>query len=281
MTQRRRRRPPYGTILLLAVLAAVMIVIGLHRKTGRHYHLPGIPFSTSAPKPLPPADWSIPKRYRGKLVAMRIRHFPEKIIALTFDDGPSANITPRVLKALADHQARATFFVEGKNAKRHPEILKAIVAEGSIIGDHSYSHPKSASPARAVKEVNWTAEIVRRAIGRGPCCFRPPYGITHGNLARVAKKEGYPVITWTVSTADTTKAGPEIIANNVIHTPNPGDIVLMHDASEHVATADALPVMLDQLQAMGYRCVTIPELLHAWDRWLTSTGKLKTPNTQP
>lgn len=278
--RRARKRPrPAGPILLLAVLALIIVGIG-HITRDRPKSQPVHPMSAPAAKTLPPADWSIPKRYRGKLVAMRVRHFPEKIIALTFDDGPSANITPKVLKALAEHGARATFFVQGVNAKRHPELLKAIVAQGSVIGNHSYSHPKQVSPAGAVREINRTAEIIRRATGHGPCCFRPPYGITRGNLAHVASKECYPVVTWTVSTADASHVPAEEMVTNVLDTPSPGDIVLMHDAADHGPTAEAVPQILDRLSAMGYRCVTIPDLLRAWDQWLTSTGKLKTPNVR-
>jgi len=216
-----------------------------------------------------PSDWTIPKRFRGKLISKRVRYFPTKLIALTFDDGPSSGVTPRVLDALAAHNARATFFVVGGFAKGHPDLLRRIVSEGSAIGNHSYSHPKAVSSSQALKEINRTAEIVRRAVGRNPCCFRPPYGITNGNLARVAEKAGYPVITWTISTADSTHISAEVIARDVLYTPNPGDIVLMHDGAEHRLTADALPVILDRLTAMGYRCVTIPELLRAWDEWLS------------
>lgn len=226
---------------------------------------------------LGPSDWSAPKRYRGKLVATRVRHFPEKIIALTFDDGPSSNLTPRILDTLKAHGARATFFVLGKAAKRHPDLLKRMLAEGNAIGNHTYSHGKGLSSFKAAQEIDKTADVIRQVTGRSPCCFRPPYGITTGNLAHVAEKDGYPVITWTISTADTTHIGADVIAQNVLHTPNPGAIVLMHDSGEHGATADAVPDMLDKLTAMGYKCVTIPELLRAWDKW--QSGQVKHPTS--
>lgn len=251
------------------MLAIAIVGIRLITKHVAHNHATAAS-AQSAVAALQPSDWTVPHRFTGKLVCMRIRHFPEKIIALTFDDGPSPNITPRILDALAAHHAKATFFVLGNMAKRHPELLRRMLAQGDAIGDHSYSHPKSVSAAQAVTQINCTADIVLKATGRKPCCFRPPYGITHGNLAHVAQKEGYPVVTWTISTADSKHVPADAMVHNVLHTPNPGDIVLMHDAGDHQRTAEAVPVMLDQLTALGYKFVTLPELFRAWDKWQAS-----------
>lgn len=210
---------------------------------------------------------SVPSRYRGKVITDRVRRFPERVVALTFDDGPSEDVTPNVLKALADHHAHATFFVLGQYARLHPELLKQEKAAGHAIGNHSYDHPASTSPAQAESELRRTAAIIKQATGRAPVLFRPPYGITRGTLGKLAVKEGYTVVTWTISSADTRPIGPEMIANNVIHTPNPGDIVLMHDGPGRGATGQAVPLILDQLSAAGWRFVTLPELLSAWDRW--------------
>jgi chitin deacetylase len=214
------------------------------------------------------SDWSVPKRYAGHVVNNRVRFFPSKLLALTFDDGPDPINTPVVLKALATYHAHATFFVIGGIAKRHPELLRKIVAGGNCVGNHSFSHPISVSADRARRELDDTAAAIKKAIGRNPTCFRPPYGILKGNLAHVAAGLGYAVVTWTVSSADTRPIDSRFIANNVIHTPNPGDIVLMHDGAGHKATAAAVPMILRELSAAGFRFVTLPELFRAWDQWL-------------
>jgi peptidoglycan/xylan/chitin deacetylase (PgdA/CDA1 family) len=90
-------------------------------------------------------------------------------------------------------------------------------------------------------------------------------------LTQLAVEQGYAVIGWTVSSADTTAhLAPATIAHNIIHTPNPGDIVLLHDGGGHGATAQALPQILKELGAAGWQFVTVPELLRAWDQWLAT-----------
>jgi chitin deacetylase len=209
----------------------------------------------------------VPARYRGKIVRQRVRHFPNRIVALTFDDGPDPVITPQVLATLKRHHSRATFFVLGRNAKRYPQLVKQAAAQGHAIGSHGYTHPQRCTPAQAQSELQRTAAIIRQATGKQPTVFRPPYGITTGNLCRQAQAAGYPAILWTISSADTRPISAATIAKNVIHTPNPGDFVLMHDGAGHKATAQALEQILTELTAAGFQFVTIPELLSAWDRW--------------
>jgi len=217
----------------------------------------------------------IPARYKGKLVTRRVRHFPKKLLALTFDDGPDPEITQRVLKTLDEHNACATFFVRGDNAERHPELLKEIAVGGHEIGNHSYSHEPVSSVDAAKEELRKTEDAIREATGRDVRLFRPPRGVRNCELTRQALKAGYVVVTWTISSADSRPIGPDVIASNVIHTPNPGDIVIMHDGEGHASTADALPRVLDSLEKKGYRFVTLPELMREWDRWLTRRSASK------
>jgi len=225
----------------------------------------------AAPKPGPapkPILRTIPARYKGKLVTRRVRRFPKKLLALTFDDGPDPEITPRILKTLEEHNAYATFFVRGDNAERHPQLLKQIAAGGHEIGNHSYSHETVSSEDAAKEELRKTDDAIGQVTGRDVRLFRPPKGIKNCELTRQALKAGYVVVLWTISSADSRPIAPEVIASNVIHTPNPGDIVIMHDGEGHTATADALPKVLDALEKKGYRFVTVPDLLGEWDRWL-------------
>jgi peptidoglycan/xylan/chitin deacetylase (PgdA/CDA1 family) len=236
--------------------------------------LPGEPASAE-----PGMDWSLPERYRGHLVIERPAGFPTRIIALTFDDGPDPTVTPMVLQTLAEHGAHATFFVLGQWAKGREELLRQEVREGHCVGNHSYTHPPSTTAAQAEAEVQKTEKVIREAIGIKPTCFRPPFGITNGALAYVAKAHGYAAFTWTLGSADTDKhITVELIESNVIHTPDPGDIVLMHDGAGHEkTTAKALPRILTELTQEGFQFVTLPELMRAWDEWLNAPK----PESQP
>lgn len=227
------------------------------------------PREPTPPEAAGPVFLPVPGRYRGEVVRSRVRYFPERLLALTFDDGPSESVTPRVLDALRKHGAHATFFELGSSIRGSEELTRKVFAEGHAVGSHSYNHLSSATREKAASELGRTAELIEQCTGHKPQLFRPPYGIVKGNLNRTALAEGYASILWTISSADTdSRATVETIAGNVIHTPNPGDIVLMHDSASHGDTAAALPRILEELGAAGFRFVTIPELLGAWDRWL-------------
>ena len=239
------------------------------------------PALAALPADLGLGDWTVPDRYRGKLVTARVRYFPRKLLALTFDDGPDPTLTPQVLKTLATYRAHATFFVLGGNAQSHLGLLRQMAAAGHAVGSHSYQHLYKATPAQAESNLDKTAEVIERGTGRRPTLFRPPGGFTDGALARLAREQGYAVILWTISSADTTKIGPEVIARNVIHTPNPGDIVLMHDGAGHGRTIQALPQILRELGAAGFQFVTVPELLRAWTEWLATNPSGAAPAAAP
>jgi len=204
---------------------------------------------------------SLPQQYRSAVIRARPPGIHAKLIALTFDDGPDAVVTPRVLDALRAHHAHATFFVLGAQVKRYPALLRRIIAEGHAVGSHSWSHPAHVTPAQARNEVDSTANLIRRVTGSAPVLFRPPYGIMTNGLAALARRQGCAIVLWTISSADTRPITPRQIADNIIHTPDPGDIALMHDGPGHMRTAEAVPLVLDELGRSGWKFVTIPELL--------------------
>lgn len=276
-----RRRAGAGAIALALVALVATALAGRRADAPVDAPTPALeaalpaPEAELAPTPEAPAMpapdvWTVPGRYRGQVVSGRVRYFPEKLLALTFDDGPDATVTPRVLEALAKHDARATFFVLGRQARVHPELVRAIVDGGHALGHHSYSHAQRLSSAEAADELERTCALIAEAAGREPTVFRPPYGIIDSRLCDLARERGHVAVTWTISSADSRPIGAEVIARNIIYTPNPGDIVLMHDGPGHAATAAALPEVLDKLGASGFRFVTLPELLQAWDRWLSA-----------
>lgn len=221
------------------------------------------------------ADWSVPERFRGVTVVGRVRGFPERIVALTFDDGPDRANTPLVLDALMKHGAKATFFLIGEQVPANAGLVRRMVAEGHVVGNHSWSHPYRLSDGEGERQIARTEKTIEKIIGRKPACFRSPGGFTNNGIARAAHRRGLPNFLWMVSSADTTHIGSVAIARNVVSAVHPGDIVLMHDGPGHRATALAVPAILSGLAQKGFQCVTVPELCRAWDRWLTARGITK------
>lgn len=210
----------------------------------------------------PVSNIKVPASYVGKSV---INNPPvrKKVVALTFDDGPSPYTTPRVLAALKKYKARSTFFVVGQMASHKDAMLRQMIKEGHVIGNHSFSHPYHPDKNKAAYELKLTNEIIKKATGKNPIIFRPPGGVIDSWTARLAKAQGMASIIWTGSSADTATKSPQVVYDNVIAAAHPGAIILMHDVKEH--TAQAVPRILATLVKKGYKFVTVPEMLHIWD----------------
>lgn len=208
-----------------------------------------------------PAD-HIPAAYLGKTLLARPKT-TAKLIALTFDDGPDPRTTPLILDALRLQGARATFFVLGPAARRHPDLLRRIANEGHAIGTHTMTHARSTTKTQARAEIEESKQIVKAITGRKPLLFRPPFGIRNSYYAQAARIAGQASVHWTATAADTATQDPHVVFRNVCFTPNPGEIVLLHDTKPH--TAKAIPKILAHLQAQGFSFVTLPELLRRAD----------------
>ena len=189
-------------------------------------------------------------------------HVDGPFIAMTFDDGPSEKLTPQLLDILAAHHIHATFFVIGQNAERAPQILQRAVREGHEIGNHSWSHPAFAKMADASvrREIQRTDDAIRAAIGHSPVLLRPPYGsITARQKHWIASEFGYRIILWDVDPLDWKRPGPTVVMNRIVKETRPGSIILSHDI--HPGTIKAMPETFDQLQAKGFKFVTVSELI--------------------
>ncbi len=190
-----------------------------------------------------------------------------RAVALTFDDGPDPVFTPRILDTLACEGARATFFVVGKRAQRHPEILRAIADASHEIGNHTYGHPHLwlLSPARTRVEMTRCADIVTAVTGRPPRYFRPPWGKFNLAAYRHAARLGEARVLWSLRPEGwRPAAGPDAIVRAVERGLRPGAVINLHDGGVPGAaarTAQALPAVLDLLRAHGYRCAPLGELL--------------------
>lgn len=191
----------------------------------------------------------------------------EKIIALTFDDGPDPSDTPAILDLLKQYEAKATFFVIGKRVEMYPELAKREIAEGHEIANHTYSHSyfKKRMPGEKIqKEIQQAEQTIVNTTGKKPHLFRPPGGYYSENVVAASKKNGYLVVMWSwhQDTEDWSKPGVNKIVNKVLNNARNGDIVLFHDYVEGKSqTLEALKQVLPRLKERGYRFVTVSELL--------------------
>jgi len=186
----------------------------------------------------------------------------EKLITLTFDDGPDAENTPKILEILEKHNLPATFFLIGKKAKEQVHLVRLIISRGHLVGLHSYSHSFYFDFYRNEKmeqDLLKAEEIIMKETGKSPLLFRPPYGVTNPTLAKVVKKLGYKVIGWSVRSLDTTIKDAEKVAGRVIGKLHPGAVILMHDTQD--VTPEALEKIILKAKDEGYRFVALNELL--------------------
>lgn len=188
-------------------------------------------------------------------------------IALTFDDGPHPQNTPRLLDMLRARNVKATFYVIGRNVSTHPGVVRRTVAEGHEIGNHSHTHPllSKLSDSELRREMQRCQDAIVAAAGVRPRTMRPPYG---GLLQRqrelVHQEFGYPTILWSVDPLDWKRPGPSVVASRILNGTKPGGIVLAHDL--HSQTIDAMPATLDGLLRRGFRFVTVSQLIAMQNR---------------
>jgi len=189
-------------------------------------------------------------------------HVDGPYIAMTFDDGPSATLTPKLLDLLAAHHMKATFFVIGENVAEHPEIVARAAREGHEIASHSWSHPNLAkmSQESVRSQLQRTDDAIKSATGKSPTLLRPPYGsITEREKRWIHDEFGYDIILWDVDPLDWKRPGPAVVRNRILKETRPGSIVLSHDI--HPGTIEAMPSTFDELEAKGFKFVTVSELI--------------------
>nr|WP_102694428.1 polysaccharide deacetylase family protein [Rummeliibacillus pycnus] len=188
----------------------------------------------------------------------------EKVIALTFDDGPDPRYTPEILDLLAKYDAKATFFVLGKSAEKYPKIIERAYDEGHELANHTYSHPFKARGKKLVDELNKTNEIIEGITGYSPVLFRPVGGIYTDEMINTAQKSGFKVVIWSwhLDTQDWKNPGVRRIVRKVLNGTTPGDVILFHDGGgNRTQTIKSLEQILPILQKKGYKFVTISELM--------------------
>ncbi|WP_433814565.1 polysaccharide deacetylase family protein [Flavobacterium johnsoniae] len=186
----------------------------------------------------------------------------EKKIALTFDDGPS-EFTLEVLELLKKYNAKASFFCIGKNIEKHPEIVKQIIAQGHLVGNHSYSHSRFFdfyNAGQIQEEIEKTDALLEKLTSKKINFFRPPYGVTTPSIRRALKLTGHKTIGWNIRSLDGGTKNQELILNRITKRVSPGGIVLLHDTGEHSVLV--LEQFLQFLQQNNYQVVSVEELLN-------------------
>lgn len=206
-------------------------------------------------------------------------------VALTFDDGPDPRYTPEVLRILREAEVPATFFLVGAHAARHPELTRRIREEGHEVASHTYSHRNLLlmAPGLVEQEVVKTEDVLKRVTGERPRLFRPPRGLYNRSLQKVLAERRYTTVLWSVSSRDWIEPSPRLIARNVLGPVRGGDIVLFHDSGAILTSEggdrrhmlQALPYIIRQLKAEGFRFVTVSQLLLI--AGLTSGGEAPPP----
>ena len=188
----------------------------------------------------------------------------EKIVALTFDDGPDPRFTLTVLNILKRYEVPATFFVVGKSCEIYPQIIKRELAEGHEIENHTYTHPdlRKDSGLQTKIEILKNQAVIERLTNKKPHYFRPPKRLFTNNTVDVAEDNGYETILWTVCVEHHAAKTVEDMANRVINKAAPGTIILAHDGRlDRSRTMEALPLIIEGYQKKGYRFVRLDELL--------------------
>lgn len=188
----------------------------------------------------------------------------EKIVALTFDDGPHPKYTTQVLDLLAKYQAKATFFIIGQNAKKNPDVILRAHQDGHELANHTYTHNLKASIPVLQAEIEQTNELINKITNFQPVLFRPVGGEYTDEMIKAVTDNGYKVVMWSwhQDTQDWKNPGVKKIVNKVLRGTKPGDVILFHDGgAQRDQTVEALKEILPALQKKGYKFVTVSELM--------------------
>nr|WP_277585254.1 polysaccharide deacetylase family protein [Psychrobacillus antarcticus] len=188
----------------------------------------------------------------------------EKVVALTFDDGPHKKHTTQILDLLEQYDAKGTFFIVGEQAEKNPEIILRMFEEGHELANHTYTHPNSTNVSKIMKEIKQTNDTIYSITGYTPNLFRPVEGQYTDAMIEEVVKDGFQVVMWSwhQDTEDWRNPGVNRIVNTVLKGIKEGDVILFHDGGgNRTQTVKALEKILPELQSQGYKFVTINDLI--------------------
>jgi len=195
----------------------------------------------------------------------------QRMVALTFDDGPDPRWTPHVLDLLRQYHAHATFFEVGKNVAAHPDLVHAVLNDSNEVADHTWDHPDlDLMPAVMVsQEITQGADAITQAGAPAPKYFRPPKGLTDEAVGVLANANQYRTIFWDLCLERFVDHTPDMrdAVDDMLTRVRPGSIILAHDGGipDRTKTMKTLPMLLEGLKARGYKMVDVTQLLKAAD----------------
>lgn len=186
-----------------------------------------------------------------------------RAVALTFDDGPVAGRTDKILEILGRHSTPAAFFCIGKRVEAHPQLVRRMHDAGHLIANHSYFHRatfdlQSVSAIR--RELESTDSVIEQTIGMRPAYFRPPYGVTNPMVASAVRKGKYKTIGWSVRSFDTVIEDRARLLRRITRSLKGGDIILLHDHGP--CTTDVLSDLIQHISSLGLKIVRVDQLLN-------------------
>lgn len=190
----------------------------------------------------------------------------ERRLALTFDDGPTPEATPRLLDVLGEAGVHATFFLLGRHVERWPAVARRVYEEGHLVANHGFSHRRLhfAGPHTALDDIGRGGTVIADATGVRPAHFRPPHGVRSPFVTAAAASLGERTVGWTFAPRDWERPGSAEIARRVAHRARPGAIVLLHDGDaydphgDRLQTVEAVARLLPQLRELGYSIERLP-----------------------
>lgn len=202
-----------------------------------------------------------PTLWRGK---------PEKVVALTFDDGPDEDFTPKVLAVLREKGIKAAFFCVGARVRLAPDVVKQIADEGHLLGNHSFTHAMWINfglHRRLTDEIEQCNAAIHEAAGATPTLYRAPHGFKNPALGDVLRKLGMTAVGWQIRGFDAVDGNAARIATRIVGGAKPGGVIALHDGAglqgteDRGATLAALPVIIDGLRARGFKLARLDEVL--------------------
>lgn len=267
-------------LLFVPVTVSILVLTGQKSRsaaaTSAHQSAP-VPRPTATrapiptPQPTPAPVQPFPQTLAAQLATLKAHdrffyqgnaNLPE--VALTFDDGPNPDFTPQILAILKRYHVQATFFDLGRLVELYPDLVRQEIADGNIVGDHTWSHPflPGLSPSAIKAQIAQTANAIQRVTGTRPLFFRPPYGAISSSVLASINSFGMTTVIWDDEARDWSLPGTSVIVARILSLATNGAIILLHDGGgNRLQTVAALPTIIEQLRARHYSFVTMAQLV--------------------
>lgn len=215
--------------------------------------------------------WANMKRSREEMKAFAkdckgnifLNGLNQKMVALTFDDGPDKEITPGVIDILTKYQVKGSFFFIGEKVQKNQDVVKKAYHAGNLVLSHSFYHNDLSKEGKTkiAEDLRMSNEAIEDVIGKSPALFRPPYGAINEHVISTAKDQNLKIVFWSIDTLDWSQKESNNISHNVLKNVRNGDIILFHSNEDKIETLKALPSIIMGLQKKGFQIVTLDKLL--------------------